>query len=196
MTEHSPLGPVSKKGMVRELIHHKIFAAVESGKLEALIARSADFYGPGCKNSALSIMVADNLLKGKKAQAFGDIDKIHTYTYTEDAAQATALLGNTPDAFNQVWHVPTTSQKLTNRQWIELIAGELNVPPKIQTVPRWMLHLLGLFVPIMREFPEMLYQYEQNYLFDSSKFTERFGIEATPPAEGIKDLIGHLKKSK
>ncbi len=196
MTEHSPLGPVSKKGMVRELIHHKIFAAVESGKLEALIARSADFYGPGCKNSALSIMVVDNLLKGKKAQAFGDIDKIHTYTYTKDAAQATALLGNTPDAFNQVWHVPTTNQQLTNRQWIEMIAGELNASAKVQNVPRWMMHVIGVFVPIMREFPEMLYQYEQDYVFDSSKFTDRFGVVATPPAEGIKDLIEHVKQHK
>jgi nucleoside-diphosphate-sugar epimerase len=103
-----------------------IMEEVEKGQLTALIARAADFYGPDNKNSALSIMVADNLLKGKKAQAFGDLGKIHTYTYTPDAGKATALLGNTGDAYNQVWHLPTTKEKLSNRQWIELIAEELD----------------------------------------------------------------------
>jgi hypothetical protein len=49
--------------------------------------------------------------------------------------------------------------------------------------------MLGLFIPIMREFPEMVYQYEQDYIFDSSKFEKRFGIMATPPEEGIADLV-------
>jgi len=170
-----------------------IFEEVAKNNLTALIARSADFYGPDNKNSALTIMVADNLMKGKKAQAFGNIDKVHTYTYTPDAAKATALLGNTPDAYNQVWHLPTTGERLTNRQWIQLIAGELKVEPKIQSVPRWMLYLLGLFIPMMKEFPEMLYQYENDYIFDSGKFEKRFGLKATAPADGIKTLIDSLK---
>lgn len=56
-----------------------------------------------------------------------------------------------------------------------------------------MLHLIGIFVPLIRKFPEMLYQYEQDYIFDSSKFENRFGIVATPPEKGIKRLIENLK---
>ncbi len=134
-------------------------------------------------------MAADNLVKGKKAQAFGDVNKIHTYTYTPDAAKATAILGNTPDAYNQVWHVPTTSEKLTQLDWIKLVAKELNKEPKIQKVPKWMFQLLGLFIPTMREFPEMLYQYERDYIFDSSKFEKQFGITPTSPEEGIKKMM-------
>lgn len=79
-----------------------IMNEVENNNLTALIARSADFYGPDNKNSALNMMVIDNFMKGKKAQAFGNVNKIHTYTFTPDAAKATALLGNTNDAYNQV----------------------------------------------------------------------------------------------
>lgn len=192
MTEDSLIQPPSKKGGIRQELHEMIFAEVQKNKLQALVARSADFYGPDNKSSALTLMVADNLVKGKKAQAFGDIQKIHTYTYTPDAAAATALLGNTIDAYNQVWHVPTTKEKLTNLQWIQLIADELKVNAKIQTVPAWMLHILGIFIPIMKEFPEMLYQYEQDYIFDSSKFENRFGVKATLPEEGIKALVKSL----
>lgn len=194
MTEESPIDPPSRKGEIRAEIRDMILNEVEKKKLTALIARAADFYGPENKNSALSIMVADNLIKGKKAQSFGDISKIHTFTYTPDAAKATAILGNTPDAYNQEWHVTTTKERLTTLDWIKLIAAELNTEPKVQGVPEWMIKALGIFVPVMREFPEMLYQNRQDYIFDSSKFEKRFGISATPPKEGIKALIESLKK--
>ncbi len=193
MIETSPIHAPSKKGEVRQQLHEMIMNEVEKNALTALIARSADFYGPDNKSSALNMMVVDNFMKGKKAQAFGNINKIHTYTFTPDAAKATALLGNTNDAFNQVWHVPTTKEKLTNLQWIQLIANELEVEAKIQTIPVWMIKILGLFIPVMKEFPEMLYQYEQDYFFDSTKFEKRFGISATAPKDGIKILIENLK---
>jgi nucleoside-diphosphate-sugar epimerase len=193
MTEVSPVDPPSRKGQVRKQVQDMILEAVEKGKISALIARAADFYGPDNHNSVLAIMVADNLMKGKKAQAFGDISKIHTYTYTPDAARATALLGNTPDAYNEVWHVPTTREKFTQREWIEMLAKELQTDVRIQSVPRWMIQLLGLFIPVMKEFPEMLYQYEQDYIFDSSKFEKRFGGSVTSPEEGIREMVKYLK---
>ncbi len=193
MTEDSPLDPPSKKGIVRKQLHEMIMGEVEKANLKALIARSADFYGPDTNKSVLAETAAKNLLKGRKAQAFGNINKIHTYTFTPDAGKATALLGNTPDAYNQVWHVPTTKEKLTTKQWIELIANELSVPPGIQKIPTWMLVIMGLFIPEVKEFPEMMYQYESDYIFDSSKFENKFGIRATPPREGIKIMIDYLK---
>lgn len=193
MVESSLINAPSKKGEVRQQLHEMIMNEIEKGTLTALIARSADFYGPDNKNSGLNIMVVDNFLKGKKAQAFGDINKIHTYTYTPDAAMATALLGNTNDAYNQVWHLPTTKEKLSNRQWIQLIADELKVEAKIQTLPVWLIKVLGIFMPVMREFPEMIYQNEEDYIFDSTKFEKRFGITATSPKDGIRILIKNLK---
>ncbi len=196
MTEDAPLDPPSKKGMVREQLHEMIMGEVEKGHLTALIARSADFYGPDTNKSVLAETAVKNLLKGKKALAFGNINKIHTYTFTPDAGKATALLGNTPDAYNQVWHVPTTKEKLTTKQWIELIANNLGVPPRIQKVPTWMLFIMGAFIPELKEFPEMMYQNESDYIFDSSKFEKKFGIVATPPEEGVKIMVDYLVETK
>jgi nucleoside-diphosphate-sugar epimerase len=189
MTEESPMQPSSRKGAVRKQVHEMIFREVRAGRLTALIARAADFYGPENRNSILDLMVAQNLQKGKKAQAFGDVNCIHTFIYTPDAAIATALLGNTPDAYNQVWHLPTTKEKLSTRDWINLVAKELQVSPRLQVVPDWLVKTLGLFIPLMREFPEMLYQYDRDYIFDSSKFEKRFGITATKPAEGVRAMF-------
>ena len=196
MTENAPLDPPSKKGMVRKQLVDMIMNEVQKGVLTSLIARSADFYGPDTNKSVLAETAAKNLLKGKKAMVFGDPTKIHTYTFTPDAGRATALLGNTADAYNQVWHVPTTKERLTNLEWIDLIAKELNVAPKIQKIPKWMLYLLGVFNSDIKEFPEMLYQNEMDYVFDSSKFEQKFGITATPPKEGVKMMMEYLKNLK
>lgn len=195
MTESSIIGAPSEKGKVREKLHRMIMDAVEQKSLNALIARAADFYGPENNSSALTMMVAQNLMKGKKAMAFGDVDKIHTYTYTPDAAKATAMLGNTPDAYNQVWHVPTTREKWTTRRWIEQIARELDTENHVLPLQKWLVRIMGWFIPVMREFPEMFYQYEQDYVLDSSKFEKRFGIIATAPEEGIRKTIEFLKSS-
>ena len=196
MTEESLLLPPSRKGAIRKEIYEMIASEVEKKNLTALVARAADFYGPDNKNSMLGVMVAKSLLAGKKAQSFGNIDKIHTYTYTPDAAKATALVGNTPDAYNQVWHLPTTEEQITGRQWIELFARELGVEPRIQHIPKWLLYLLGVFIPVMKEFPEMMYQYEQDYIFNSSKFEKRFGKMVTSPADGVNAMLESMKNGQ
>ena len=189
MTEETPIRPTSKKGAVRAEIAGMITDAIKAGTLTALIARAADFYGPDNDKSVLVETVVKNLKQGKAANWFASLNHIHNFTYTPDAARATALLGNTPDAFGQVWHLPTHPQRLTGQQWVDLFAAELNVKPKVSALPTWAMGLLGLFVPIMKEFKEMAYQYDRDYAFDSSKFTKRFGIEATTPEEGIRETV-------
>ncbi|MBC5992746.1 NAD-dependent epimerase/dehydratase family protein [Pontibacter cellulosilyticus] len=188
MTEDTPVNPISKKGKVRAQIADMLFEEVKAGKLEALIARSADFIAP-TQNSLLYSAVYENLKKGKKAMWFADASKVHTFTYTPDAAKATALLGNTPDAYNQVWHVPTSNARLTAKDWVNLFAKAMHTEPKLTVLPKWMVPILGLFMPIMREFKEMLYQYDRDYVFDSSRFEKRFGQTATAPEAAVQAVV-------
>lgn len=189
MTEDAFINPPSKKGLVRKQIADILLTEVQKGRLTGLIARSADFYGPRNDKSYLMLVVHDNFKKGKKANWFSTVDKIHSFTYTPDAAKATALLGNTSDAYNQVWHLPTDSQKLTGRDFIHLIASEMKMPAKFSVLPKWLVKLLGLFIPFLREMPEMMYQYEEDYFFNSSKFEKRFSVKPTTYKEGIENSI-------
>jgi nucleoside-diphosphate-sugar epimerase len=187
LTEETPVRPASKKGAVRATIAGMIMEEVRQKKLHAIIARAADFYAP--KNSVLVEMVIKNLANGKKAMWFASVSKIHTFTAATDGAKATAMLGNTSDAYDQVWHLPTSSQLLTGQQWIELIAGIMNKNPRFTVIPVWMLHLTGLFLPLFREFAEMAYQYDRDYIFKSGKFEKRFGYEPLSPRQGIRQLL-------
>ena len=191
LTEDTPIRPVSKKGAVRAQIAQMILDEIKQGTLQAMIVRAADFLST--QNSVLVETVAKNLAKGKKANWMVDTSKKHSFTYVPDAAKATALLGNTPDAYGQVWHLPTDSRPLTGKQWIELFAAQMNVTPKYSVLSKGMMTVLGLFVPVLKEFREMAYQFENDYFFDSSKFTSRFAIKATPPKEAVKEILKALK---
>ena len=190
MTEETPWNPPSAKGRVRAQIARMLLDAVESGRVQALIARSADFYGPGIdKTSILTETVFKNLAAGKAAQWLGSAQFRHSFTYTPDAGRATALLGNTPDAYGQCWHLPTAPNPPTGREWVEALAAEMGVKARLQVAPAWMVRALGWFMPIMKELHEMLYQNDRHYVFDSGKFERRFGIQATPYREGIRRIV-------
>jgi nucleoside-diphosphate-sugar epimerase len=189
MTEDSFHNPPSKKGEVRKEIADLMMDAIKEKRLTGLIVRSADFYGTGNEKSFLIELVYKNFKKGRKASWFMDADKKHSFTYTPDAAKATAMLGNTPDAYNQVWHLPTDKNTRTGRQLVAMFAKEMKVEDKVSVLPMWLLKVLGIFMPFMREMPEMMYQYDRDYFFDSSKFDQRFKFAATSYEDGIKAIV-------
>lgn len=190
MTENTPFKPCSKKGEVRAAIAGRLIEEYSKKNLEAMIVRSADFYGPGAGTSVFNLLIIDRLKSGKKASWLINDKVKHSFTYTPDAAAATALLGNTPDAYNQTWHLPTDPNALTGKQYIELIAGLLNVKPAYSVLKEWQLQLAGLFNQTVRELKEMGYQNEYEYLFDSTKFDKCFNIKPTGYNEGIKASLG------
>lgn len=197
MTETTVIHPPSKKGKVREEIAEMIMNEVKNGSLKALIARSADFYGPSIKNNSVLVETVFNpLSKGKKANWLGSIDYKHSFTYTPDAGKATALLGNTDKAYGQIWHLPTAPNPLTGKEWITQIAEKLNVPPKYLVASKPLVRILGLFMPIMRETVEMFYQYDRDYVFDSGKFEKEFSFKPTAYKDGIETIINSDYKEK
>lgn len=190
LTENATVNPPSKKGKVRAAIAQLLMDEVKKGSLTAMIVRAADFYGPGINTSMLQETVYKPFKKGKTAMWMGDRSRIHSFTYTPDAAKATALLGNTPDAYNQVWHLPTSDEKLTGTDWITLFAENMQVKNKAMTVSTTLIRVLGLFNPLMKEMVEMMYQNNQDYYFDSSKFKTRFpDFKVTPYRDGVKEII-------
>ncbi len=189
MTEDSQMSPPSKKGAVRLQIIELINKAMANSNLKALIARSADFYGPGSKNGVLNVLVLDPVSKGKKANWQADLNKIHSFTYTIDAAKATALLGNTDSAYNQVWHLPTSSERLTGKQFIDMANGIRKQKSSYRLLSPFILSLGGLFDKTIKELGEMQYQNNQDYFFNSEKFCSTFQFTPTSYKDGITEVL-------
>lgn len=195
MTESTPLDPCSRKGRVRRLLAEKIDAAVDKGRIQAQIVRAADFYGPQTPQSFITIMVLNKLAKAKKAQLLCSARTLHSLTYTPDAGKATALLGNTPHAYDQAWHAPTDPAALSGEALVKAAAEILGVEPRYQVVSRGMIRMLGWFVPVLRETVEMLYQNEEDYQFSSGKFQQAFPeFRITTYQEGLTACAREYRK--
>ena len=185
MTEETPYNPCSRKGEVRARIATMLMDEVRRGELRAMIVRSADFYGPGAVLSLTHATVTERLKAGKTPQWIGNPKAVHTFTYTPDAGRTLALLGNTPAAYGQVWHSLTSREPMTGEQYVRTACRLTGRPYRLQVAPRWLLSGMGLFVPVLRENMEMLYQFEHDYRFDSSKVERAFGLTPTAYEEGI-----------
>ncbi|MEX1132775.1 MAG: NAD-dependent epimerase/dehydratase family protein [Flavobacteriales bacterium] len=189
MTEDTPYNPCSMKGEVRAAIATTLMDEVKRGDLQGMIVRAADFYGPGALLSLTHATVHERIKANKTPQWIGDAKAIHTFTFTPDAGRSLSLLGNTPSAYGQVWHALTSKEAMSGEQYVRLACELASKPYKIQVAPRWMLSLMGLFVPVLRENMEMLYQFEHDYRFDSSKLEKAFGTQPTDYNSGIRNSL-------
>jgi nucleoside-diphosphate-sugar epimerase len=193
MTEETPFNPISKKGEVRAQIARHLLDEIKANNLTGMIVRGADFYGPGATLSLTHATVSERLIAGKGPQWIGDPGKIHTFTYTPDAGKSVARLGTTPSAFNQTWHALTSHELITGADYVRMACEIMNHKNSIQAMPKWGVRMLGLFIPVLREFVEMMYQFEQDYVFDSSKFEKQFSVTATPVRQGIEETLRFLQ---
>jgi nucleoside-diphosphate-sugar epimerase len=195
MTEETPFKPVSKKGEVRAVIANMLLNEMKTGNIKALIARAADFYGPGAgAKSVVGVLAFDKLVKNKTPQLFITGKTLHSYTFTTDAAEALYILSQHEEAFGQTWHMPTAAPALTGNDFVYMIADATNNPHKIQIIPKFIIALISLFNGLMKELNEMLYQNSYNYIFDSSKFDKAFNYTPTSYREGIQRTIEWMKQ--
>src|SRR6476619_3652859 len=108
MTEETPFSPCSKKGEIRAKIATTLINEWKSGALTAMIARSADFYGPDALNAVPNLLVFEPFAKKRKASWLVNAGVPHSLTYTPDAAQGLVQLAERESAWNQTWHLPPT----------------------------------------------------------------------------------------
>ena len=186
MTEDAPFNPCSRKGETRAKIATSLIDEWKAGRLTAMIARSADFYGPNAKAGVPNVTVFEPMSKKQKAMCLVNDSVPHSYTYTLDAAEALMRLASSDSAWNQTWHLPTTPNPPTGKELITQAAGAMGVPASYRVMSRPMVRIGGWFQPMVGEVYEMLYQNDSPYLFDSSKYARAFGFSGTPYAEGIR----------
>jgi nucleoside-diphosphate-sugar epimerase len=194
MTEETPYKPCSRKGEIRAKTVTMLEDEIANWNINAIIARSADLYGPYAnKTSVPFILVIDKLMYGKKAQWMMDDKRVHSLTYTIDAAKGMVLLAKNEKCINQTWHLPTFNPPLNGESFINLVAENLGVQPDYTILKRWMLKMAGIFNKTISESYEMLYQSEFDYYFDSTKFNNYFSYNPMPYTEGISETIEFFK---
>jgi len=186
MTEDTPYAAHTRKGKTRQSMTEALFAAHKAGKVRAASARGSDFFGPDDGVSAS--MVYQPALQGKTVNAMGRLDMPHTFTYAPDFGKTLAILGTRDEALGRAWHVPS-EPAITQKEYQNLIAQEIGASIKTMAMSAAMLKFFGIFNKMAAEMPEMLYEFTQPFVMDSSRFTQTFGIQSTPIKEAIRQTV-------
>jgi nucleoside-diphosphate-sugar epimerase len=189
MTEELPLAATTVKGRTRAAMTQELLAAAEAGRVRIAIGRASDFFGAGITTgTTLGERVFANAVAGKRADFIGNPDLPHTYSYVPDIAAGLATLGNDERAVGGVWHLPGP-ETVTTRQLPELVAGNVGHQVGVRSVPKLAVRALGLFNPMMRELPEMSYQFDEPFVLDTTKYKSTFGTAGTPLATAIRATV-------
>jgi nucleoside-diphosphate-sugar epimerase len=177
LNEETPMNPCSRKGEIRARAAERLFEAHRRGDVIATEGRASDFYGPGGSQSGLGDFFWPRVLSGKTAYSPFRLDAVHTYHYIPDVAAGLAALGCADaSVYGRPWMLPCASVG-TLRELVTRLEGKLGRAIKVAPVPRWVIKTAAVVVPLMRELDEMLYQWDEPFVVDDSRFRERFHLE-------------------
>ncbi len=189
MTEDFPPQASTKKGLIRASVAQSLMSAHSAGKVRVAIGRGSDFFGPFATDAAImGSRVFARALADKSAQLIGNPDRLHTYTFIDDFGKALVILGERDDALGTSWHVPS-APATTTRAFVEGVYAALGKRPRLRVAPRFAVVLLGRFDDNIRELREMFYQFERDFVVDSSRFEAAFGVQPTPLPVAIRQTL-------
>jgi len=196
LTEQTPFQPLGRKAKVRRTMAEMVLKEMQSGELQAVICRAPEFYGPAKTQSITNTLIFNNIKDSKKIKVPISANKKRSLIWTPDASRATALIGNTPDAFGQTWHLPIDESHPTYEGFIALASETYGKELKYSVVPKWVFQIGAWFNPKVQELLELLPRYAYDNLFDDLKFRKRFpDFQATTYKQGI-EIIRNEQNSK
>lgn len=189
LTEDTVFEPVGRKGKIRKEMAEMVLSEMKSGQLEAVICRAPEFYGPDKTQSITNTLIFKAVKQHKKLKVPLSDTKKRSLIWTPDASRATALIGNTPDAFYQTWHLPVDESHLSYKEFIALASNVYGRELKYAVIPKFVFKIGSLFNKRMKELQELLPRYEHDNIFDDSKFRKRFpDFEITNYKKGIERI--------
>lgn len=188
--EDSSPNPITRKGQLRVEIEAMLERAAKAGKCRVLTVRLPDFWGPNVLNAGVK-PIFENALKGQALPWLLTADVPHQSVYTADAAEIIVRLMLLPalsDSYTVRNYGGTIHSSI--RSWFGQISALTGKPLKMQIHSRFMLSLLALIMPVMREVKEMLYLYENTILLDDTKVRNLFpDFRETPMDEALNDTL-------
>ena len=186
--EDHPREPHTFKGKMRKAQEDLLLEADAAGRIKGAVLRLPDFYGPDVDKSFLhGAFVAATT--GKAANLIGPLGKPHEFVFVPDVGPVVARLIATPAAWGHVWHLAGAG--VTSQQaMVDEISRQAGRPVTVRAAGKWLLRVLGVFNPLMREMVEMHYLLTEPVILDDSAVQKLIGpIAKTPYPEGIQQTL-------
>jgi nucleoside-diphosphate-sugar epimerase len=190
--ESHPREPVTFKGRMRKEQEDVVLAAHESEGMQTVILRPPDFYGPTSEQSYVHSMFKA-AMEGTRADVIGPIDAPHEFIFVPDLARTLVQLAETDGAYGQAWNLggPGT---ISTRRFAELVFAQAGREPNLRVATKFLLRVMGLFNPFLREVLEMHYLWTNPVILDDRRIHALLpGVQKTPYEEGIRLTYERMK---
>lgn len=179
MVEGMPDAATGPKARVRAAMWADALAAHRAGRVRAAEVRGSDFLGPEVVQSHIALVVP-RALSGKAVRVFGSPDLPHSFTDVRDMARAMVAVAGEPAAWGRVWHAPTNPARTQAEAVADICRAAGREPVKVKPWPAALLRVGGVFVSMLRELRETVYQFQRPYVLDSSAVERELGLAPTP----------------
>jgi nucleoside-diphosphate-sugar epimerase len=192
VAETHPREPKTQKGKFRKEQEDAVLEAHQKGRLQGMVVRLPDFYGPHADLS-LANPIFRAALDGKTANWLGPLNAPHEFVFVPDAGPALADLADCAECYGEAWNVAGAGE-INAMDFITRVYRAAGRSPKYRSVGRGLLKIMGWFSPLYRELPEMLYLTETPVLLDDTKLRARFAtLHKTSYDEGIRRTLEWMR---
>ena len=183
ITESMPMKPTTVKGRVRASIWERALAS----QVRVTEVRASDFLGRDAI-SAFTFMTLPNVLRGGTATFPGDVDALHSWSYTFDVARTLIAASRSHHSWGRAWHVPSNDESV--RALSARVAALAAAPAfSLRGLSLAELETLGANDSIMRELVEISYLFYRPCILDSAETQRLLKVHATPIDEVLRDTL-------
>lgn len=195
ITEDMVPNPTTKKGKIRLELFEMLKSAAHEGKCKVIFMRLPDFYGPNVVNGLITRLFG-HAVKNKTMNWLIRSDIPHQFVYTPDAARLMLKLcikTDMPDfaLFNYGGMIVPSLNDFANE-----IAKQSGSPSKLQNLPKFMMNIMALFMPVMKELKENYYLFEYPVILNDDKIRKVFpDFKFTSQEKSIAETLKWFKEN-
>ena len=195
LDEETPQNPDTRKGILRRSLERELEADAKARGYRVIVLRASDYFGPGQNGGWLDDVVVKNLDEGVVRYP-APLESRHSWAYLPDLAKAGLGLLKARDSmkafetFHFRGHSEVTGLELVNA--IRKVRGHDEL--KVKRLPWWLVRLLGLVLPMMREIYEMRWLWQVPHVLDDRKLRAMLpDLAETPLDTAIAAVIAERK---
>eukprot|EP01055_Gregarina_sp_Pseudo9_P005181 Gregarina_sp_Pseudo_9__5180@NODE_55_length_4759_cov_242_162500_g52_i0_p3_GENE_NODE_55_length_4759_cov_242_162500_g52_i0NODE_55_length_4759_cov_242_162500_g52_i0_p3_ORF_typecomplete_len326_score85_63NmrA/PF05368_13/4_5e28Epimerase/PF01370_21/7_5e24NAD_binding_10/PF13460_6/1_4e22RmlD_sub_bind/PF04321_17/4e133Beta_HSD/PF01073_19/1_3e11GDP_Man_Dehyd/PF16363_5/2_3e07adh_short/PF00106_25/6_2e06Sacchrp_dh_NADP/PF03435_18/0_00032TrkA_N/PF02254_18/0_0035KR/PF08659_10/0_0038Shikimate_DH/PF01488_20/0_029ad len=195
--ETSPQHPLDHKGALRVELEQRIEKAVTDGKVQALILRCGDFFGPNPGNNWFSQGLVEPSKPLTCVKYPGPPELKHAWAYLPDVGDTVVALLRLEHKLQRFapFHFP--GHAVTGNEMLDCIrdvTGKSDL--KLQPFPWTKIALFSPCMETLRELRKLRYLWEESIELDGSKLINFLEPEAVPHTdlkEAVKKTLEGLK---
>lgn len=166
-------------------------AAYRASGVKTIILRGGDFIDTAPGDNWFEGQIVANVAKGKVMYP-GPTDLTHAWAFLPDMARAAELLAARRDTLPDFADIGFPGYALTGDALMDLVERAAGRPLKRGGVPWFLLNIIGLFNPLMREVAAMRYLWNRPHRIGAADFGRVLpDFQPTDPFDAVRaSLIG------